>query len=164
MLTHEYSIYVYFKGTKDVCIHRREEQQFSLFLHLLISLFLFSIILPMSLYMYKLNISSSVQALISWTCFIRGVNRETFFSDTLSKPTQSCSLCERKIPFVLCQHKHFNLRLPLLSKQQISSEAQRDTGNECGSFSLSLISRGIPYSTWPPCFQQSVRACVSQTE
>lgn len=163
MLTHEYSIYFYFKGTKDVCIHRREERQLSL-LHLLISLFLFPLLLPMSLYMYKLN-SSSVQALISCTCFIRGVNRETFFPRHFEQAnTILHRLCERKILFVLCQHKHFNLRLSLLSKQQISSEAQRDTGNECGSFSLSLISRGIPYSTWPPYFHQSVGACVSQKE
>lgn len=118
-----------------------------------ISLFLFSLLPPMSLYMYKLNISSSVQALISCTCFIRGVNRETFFPRHIEHAnTVLLSLCKRKIPFVLCQHKHFNLRLSLLSKQQISSEAQRETQEMTGSFNLSLISRGIPYSTWPPCF------------
>lgn len=95
-----------------------------------ISLFLFSLLLPMSLYMYKLNISSSVQALISCTCFIRSVNRETFFPRHFEQAnTILHRLCERKILFVLCQHKHFNLKLSLLSKQQISSEAQGETEN-----------------------------------
>ncbi len=39
--------------------------------------------LPTSLYMYKLNIGSNMQALISCACFIRGVDQETFFCLTL---------------------------------------------------------------------------------
>lgn len=93
--------------------------------------------------MCNLNIGSNMQALISCACFIRGVDQETFFPWHFEQAnTILHRLRKGKIPFVLCQHKHFNLRLSLLSKQQISSEARRDTRNACGSFNLSLISRG----------------------
>lgn len=136
---------------------------FALLLHLASSLSLFPPPLSTSLYMYNLNIGSKMQALISCACFISGVDQKTFFLWHLEQAnTILHRLRERKIPFVLCQHKHFNLRLSLLSKQHISSEAQRDTGNACGSFNLSLISRGTPHSAWPLCFYQSARACISQ--
>lgn len=87
-LTHEYSIYSYFKGTKDISIHRREERHLSLcslssciLPHL--SLFPPPFPLPTSLYMCNLNIGSNMQDLISCACFIRGVDQETFFSLTL---------------------------------------------------------------------------------
>lgn len=132
-------------------------------LHLASSLSLFPPPLSTSLYMYNLNIGSKMQALISCACFISGVDQETFFLWHFEQAnTILHRLHEKKIPFVLCQHEHFNLRLSLLSKQQISSEAQRDTGNTCGSFNLSLISRGTPHSAWPLCFYQSARACISQ--
>lgn len=108
-----------------------------------------------------------MQTLISFPCFIRGVEQENpplapqHFEQA---NTILHRLRERKIPFVLCQHKHFNLRLSLLSKQQIFSEAQRDGGNTCGSFNLTLISKGTVRSAWPPCFCQSARACISQEE
>lgn len=86
---------------------------------------LFTLPLPTSLYMYNLNICSNMQALISCACFIRGVDQETFFPWHFE---QANTILHRlwKIPFVLCQHKHINLRLSLLSKQQISSEARRE--------------------------------------
>lgn len=143
-LTHEYSISSHFKGTKDISIHTRSERHLSL---------CSKPALPTSLYMYKLNIGSDMHALISCACFIRGVDQETFFPWHFEQAnTILHRLREGKIPFVLCQHKQFNLRLSLLSKQPISSEARRDTGNACGSFNRSLISRGTPHSAWPLCF------------
>lgn len=135
----------------------------ALLLYLALFLYLFPPPLSTSLYMYNLNIGCKMQALISCACFISGVDQETFFLWHFEQAnTILHRLRERKIPFVLCQHKHFNLRLSLLSKQQISSEAQRDTGNACGSFSLSLITRGTHHSAWPLCFYQSAGACISQ--
>lgn len=125
-LTHEYSIYSYFKGTKDISIYGREAASLSLFsLFLFLAISLFTLPLPTSLYMYNLNICSNMQALISCACFIRGVDQETFFPWHFE---QANTILHRlwKIPFVLCQHKHINLRLSLLSKQQISSEARRE--------------------------------------
>lgn len=116
-------------------------------------------LLSTSLNMYNLNISSNMQTLISHAHFIRGVDQETFFPWHFEGAnTILHRLRERKIPFVLCQHKHFNLRLSLLSKQQISSEARRDTGNACGSFKFPrppLISKSTPHSAWPSMFYQS---------
>lgn len=131
------------------------------------SLSLLPLPLPQSLHIYNLQISSNMQALISCACFIRVVDQETPPPPPQHFEEANTILHrwrERKIPFVLCQHKHFNLRLSLLSKQQIFSEAQRDRGNTCGSFNLTLISRGTARSAWPPCFCQSARACISQEE
>lgn len=133
-------------------LYTRERSGISLSLFTLF-LYLPPLSLSTSLYMNNLNIGCNMQALISCACFIRGVDQETFFPWHFEQAnTILHRLREGKIPFVLCQHKHFNLRLSLLSKQQISSEARRDTGNTCGSFNLSLISRGTPHSAWPPCF------------
>lgn len=93
-LTHEYSVYSCFKGTKETSIHRREER------HLSFSVCSLPLYIPLfsstSLYMYNQNISSNMQTLISCACFIRGVDQETFFPGTLSKPTQSCTVCAKE--------------------------------------------------------------------
>lgn len=59
-------------------------------------LYIFPLFSSTSLYMYNQNISSNMQTLISCACFIRGVDQETFFPGTLSKPTQSCTVCAKE--------------------------------------------------------------------
>lgn len=68
------------------------------------------------------------------SCFIRGVDQDTIFFPWHFEQANTIlhRLREGKIPFVLCQHKHFNLRLSLLSKQQISSEAQETEETHVG--------------------------------
>lgn len=96
-----------------------------------------SISLPPSSSSFKVfifagDISSKMRALISSTCFGRGVDLEPFFPDILCKPTQFCTVCATEtshLSFVSTNTLIWGFSL--LSKQWLSSGAKWDTGITC---------------------------------
>lgn len=160
-LTHEYSIYSYFKGTKDILyLSTGERSAMSMFILFLYRSFPF--IFCLHFCMFTTDMNGDMQALISRACSIRSAH---FFTDTLSKPRLSCTARAKgksHLSFVSTNTLIWGFHSWVSSR---SSQKPRETQEMCVGPSVSpssakaqLILHGIFVS------YQSAGACISQKE